>query len=88
VLNSPYLIQKKIRNQLKEGLSTLSDIIRHFAESIFNGLKIIWNGIIKPTIKYVALLIKQMAPYFLIIFGVLIDKVSEYLSGAVKLAPR
>jgi len=77
-------LSESFRSQLKEGLSTLWDIIRHFAESIFNGLKIIWNEIIKPTIKYVALLIEQMAPYFLVIFGVLIDRVSEYLSRVMQ----
>jgi predicted nucleic acid-binding protein len=74
------LLSKSFRNQLNEVLSSLRDIAMFIAKQIFNGLKIIWNEIIKPIIKYTASLIEQIAPYLLIVLGVLMDKIFEFLS--------
>jgi len=73
------LLSESFRNQLNEVLSLLRDIVMLIAKQVFNGLKIIWNEIIKPIIKYAALLIEEIAPYLLIIFGVLMDKIFMYL---------
>jgi len=74
------LLSESFRNQLNEVLSSFWDIAMLIAKQVFNGLKIIWNEIIKPIIKYAALLIEQIAPYLLIVFGVLMDKIYEFLT--------
>jgi len=74
------LLSKSFRNQLNDVLSSLRDIVMFIAKQVFNGLKIIWNEIIKPIIKYTASLIEQIAPYLLIVLGVLMDKIFEFLS--------
>jgi predicted nucleic acid-binding protein len=74
------LLSESFRNQLNKVLSSFWDIAMLIAKQVFNGLKIIWNEIIKPIIKYAALLIEQIAPYLLIVFGVLMDKIYEFLT--------
>ena len=74
------LLSESFRNQLNEVLSSFWNIAMLIAKQVFNGLKIIWNEIIKPIIKYAALLIEQIAPYLLIVFGVLMDKIYEFLT--------
>jgi len=74
------LLSESFRNQLNEVLSSLRDIAMLIAKQVFNELKIIWNEIIKPIIKYAALLIEEIAPYLLIVFGVLMDKIYEFLT--------